>query len=564
MNRSKRQKGFALVLVLGIMLLLTILAAGIAFTVRSELNIAAGFSERLQARYLAHAGFQRALTELALDNPGVDSPVEGWSELRSDEEGWSFDNGQFVVRMSDESGKLNLNTADRDTLVAFFTQLTGDSAQAEEIADAILDWRDEDEEPQLMGAESDYYLTLEQPYRAKNAPFDSPYELLLVRGITRDLFYGSAELGIPPLTELVTTYSATLNVDERGLPRVNINTATQEQLVEALGDILTEQEINAILRFRDGQQQQRPSTQPPTGQQPPTGGQTGGSIPPGVRPPTGQPRPNQPGFPMTGGQRPQQPPTGIQRPQPSSPPGGMQRPQQSPASGMQSLPAAPSLGAQRPAQGRPSRGVPAGAGGEFPQTGGMPNIGQLPSGTQGQRPTSGSPPSTGGQRPTGGQAGQQRRQIRSLLDLRRVLPTEKLIAVWERLTTTDQTVLYGLINLNTAPPEVLAALLPENPAAVEEILAYREQNGGFQSVGELLLIGSLTQSERQQLVNRVCVKSASFRIRAAGIVGNQRAIQLIDAIVERQLVFASSDDTSSIATDGAPTVQFVVRAWRER
>jgi type II secretory pathway component PulK len=45
---------------------------------------------------------------------------------------------------------------------------------------------------------------------------------------------------------------------------------------------------------------------------------------------------------------------------------------------------------------------------------------------------------------------------------------------------------YGLVNLNTAPPEVLSALLPDNPAAVDDIVAYRQQHGRFQSVGELL------------------------------------------------------------------------------
>jgi type II secretory pathway component PulK len=138
------------------------------------------------------------------------------------------------------------------------------------------------------------------------------------------------------------------------------------------------------------------------------------------------------------------------------------------------------------------------------------------------------------------------------------------VAIWERITTTDQPVLYGLVNINTAPPEVLAALLPNNPAAVEEILAYREQNGGFASVGELLYIATLTQSELQQLVSRVCVKSGTFRIRAAGIIGNRRVVHLIDAIVERQIV-QSADTSTTISSDQPSlTVQFVVRSWKER
>lgn len=566
MKRNASQKGFALVLVLGIMVLLAILAAGIAFSVRGELNVAAEFTDQVQARYFAYSGFQRALVELSIDNLGVDGYLETWSKLRSDDEGWEFEDGIFIVRVTDEAGKLNINTADRDTLVAFFTQITGDSVQAEEITDAIIDWRDPDDEPELLGAESDYYLNLEQPYRAKNAPFDSPFELLLVRGITKDIFYGDPDFGAPPLTELVTSYSAVPNVDENGLPRVNINTATREQLLEALGDILTEQEIDAILRYRDGTQQQRP----PAGQQPgqpspPSGGQP-------VRPPQpGFERPQQPGF-----ERPQQP--GFQRPQqpsqtrPTQPGGqqpGFQRPQQPssqrPQQPSQTRPSQP--GSQQPSQirpqfpstggtARPSRGVPSEAVQQQQGIGTRPDF----SDTQPQAPATGGT----GQRPTSGQTGQQRRQIRSPLDLRRVLPTEKLVAIWERITTTDQPVLYGLVNLNTAPPEVLAALLPNNPAAVEEILAYREQNGGLSSVGELLYIATLTQSELQQLVSRVCVKSGTFRIRAAGIIGNRRVVHLIDAIVERQIV-QSADASATISSDQPSlTVQFVVRSWKER
>ncbi|MCS7185934.1 MAG: type II secretion system protein GspK [Armatimonadota bacterium] len=567
MRRNSAQKGFALVLVLGIMVLLAILAAGIAFSVRGEMNVAAEFTDRTQARYLAYAGLQRALSELSIDNPGVDGYLETWSELRSDDEGWEFDDGVFIVRVTDETGKLNINTADRDTLVAFFTQITGDSVQAEEIADAIIDWRDSDDEPELLGAESDYYLNLEQPYYAKNAPFDSPFELLLVRGITREIFYGDSDLGIPPLTELVTAYSAVPNVDENGLPRVNINTATREQLLEALGDILTEQEIDAILRYRDGTQQQQ---QPPTGQRPgqptpPMGGQPGG-----VRPPV----PSQPGGQQPGFQRPQQP--GFQRPQqpsqtrptqPGTQQPGFQRPQQP----SQTRPSQPIF--QQPSQmqpqvpstggtARPSRGVPAEAI-QQQQVGTRPGF----TGAQQQAPGQQAPGSGGaGQRPTGGQTGQQqRRQINSPLDLRRVLPTEKLVAIWERITTTDQQVLYGLVNINTAPAEVLTALLPNNPAAVEEILAYREQNGGFASVGELLYIASLTQSELQQLISRVCVKSGTFRIRAAGIIGDQRVVHLIDTIVERQIVQSAGTESTMVSSDQTPiTVQFVVRSWKER
>ncbi len=493
----RRRSGFALVLVLGIMLLLIVLVAGIAVTVRSEVQVSASFTDRTRARYLAHAGLQRALHELAQDNIGVDSYADTWVELRSNDEGFDFEDGRFIVRVMDETGKLNLNTTNRATLVALFTQLMNDSALAEELADSVLDWRDADDEPQPLGAESDYYLSLAQPYRAKNALFDSPYELLLVKGMTRETFYGDPELGTLPLPELVTVFSASPNVDERGLPRININTATPEQLQAALSDVLTQAEIDAILRFRDGSQQQQQQQFP---LQP---------SPPSVRPqpPSGQPPQIRPRPPQ--GQTPQI------RPQPGS------------------------------LSPRPSRGM------SFESI--VPRPGEP------QRPME-------GEQGKPAERQQQRSQIRSLLDLQPVLPREKLIAVWERLTTTDEATQYGLVNLNTATPEVLAALSPDNLSAVNEIIGYRQQNGGFQSVGELLNITSLTQSELNQLVNRVCVKSSVFRVRAVGIVGNQRAVYLIDAIVERQpVVNAEPKQEPATATElAAPSVQFVARYWRER
>jgi general secretion pathway protein K len=56
--------------------------------------------------------------------------------------------------------------------------------------DSIMDWRDLDENPRLSGAESDYYLGLDPPYACKNGPLDDLSELLLIKGITPELYWG--------------------------------------------------------------------------------------------------------------------------------------------------------------------------------------------------------------------------------------------------------------------------------------------------------------------------------------------------------------------------------------
>jgi hypothetical protein len=60
----------------------------------------------------------------------------------------------------------------------------------DDLAVAIMDWRDEDSDISNFGAENEYYLSLPQPYYCKNAPFEVLEEILLVRGATPELIYG--------------------------------------------------------------------------------------------------------------------------------------------------------------------------------------------------------------------------------------------------------------------------------------------------------------------------------------------------------------------------------------
>lgn len=71
--------------------------------------------------------------------------------------------------------------------------LMGLPGMTEEIADAILDYLDEDDEPREFGAEVDYYSGLDPPYRPKNGPLETVEELLLVRGVTPQLLFGRDE-----------------------------------------------------------------------------------------------------------------------------------------------------------------------------------------------------------------------------------------------------------------------------------------------------------------------------------------------------------------------------------
>lgn len=96
--------------------------------------------------------------------------------------------------LEDESTRLNLNALlllDKTQKGAGRNLLMGLPGMTEDIADAILDWIDEDDDPREFGAESDYYMSLKPPYAAKNGPLNTIEELLLVRDIMPQLLFGA-------------------------------------------------------------------------------------------------------------------------------------------------------------------------------------------------------------------------------------------------------------------------------------------------------------------------------------------------------------------------------------
>ena len=89
-----------------------------------------------------------------------------------------------------EAGKVNINLVSESTLRKIIGQLGLEGEARDIVVDSILDWRDPDDFSRLNGAENDYYQSLKEPYYCKNGNLDSIEELLLVRGVTPDLFYG--------------------------------------------------------------------------------------------------------------------------------------------------------------------------------------------------------------------------------------------------------------------------------------------------------------------------------------------------------------------------------------
>ncbi|MCA9116698.1 MAG: general secretion pathway protein GspK, partial [Planctomycetaceae bacterium] len=184
---------------------------------------------------------------------------------------------QIRFGLQDESGRLNLNAIasfDLEEEEEERNLLMQIPAMTHEVADSILDWLDEDTETREFGAESDYYQGLASPYAAKNGPLESLDELLLVRGVTRELLYGEdanrnglldpsendGEL-LPPWDNadglLDTGWSAFLTVHSResnrqsnGAPRIWLNNSTLTELYDELLEQFDEDTARFIVAYR--------------------------------------------------------------------------------------------------------------------------------------------------------------------------------------------------------------------------------------------------------------------------------------------------------------------------
>jgi len=213
---------------------LSILAVGLGSKVSQDINVASYFQNKPQARFLACAAIKRAQAVLEDDTNSFDALNEFWSIGRYSDDGESvfneaeLGNGVYSIDMADEERKININTASQDVLERLFRIAGGaEIDDAHIIASSIVDWRDTDSNALAGGAEDSFYKQLEIPYECKDGNFQVLEELLLVRGMTDEIFL--------KVKDLITVY---------GEGKVNINTAGRQTLYalgmnDALADKIT-------------------------------------------------------------------------------------------------------------------------------------------------------------------------------------------------------------------------------------------------------------------------------------------------------------------------------------
>lgn len=249
--------GVALILVVWVMIVLVAIVGEFSYSMRTEINITRNFKEEAQAYQSALAGIESAKYEILSAEKPADTYVNenGILIFNQDEEEPErkddLGNGTLKYDIVDEEGKLNINTASRDQLKYIFLDSGVDSTEADVIVDSIIDWRDSNDMHMSNGAEEDYYRSLPEPYSCKDGPFDSVEELLMVKGMTPEILYGSSDASRDEEdSEEEDVYDGVakyLTVNGPGV--ININTAGRVVLEAVLG---VEKADNIILQREAG------------------------------------------------------------------------------------------------------------------------------------------------------------------------------------------------------------------------------------------------------------------------------------------------------------------------
>jgi len=297
------RRGMILILVLVVIAVLSLGALTFSELMLVEHEAASLSGRQAQAQALAESGVEMARLFLGQDEESqyeaggsYDNPDRFRSVLViDDEQGRARGRFTFVVPLiedgccagvryglEDESTRLNLNAI---MLLDKYAQQAGVSnggreilmglpGMTEDVADAILDWIDSDDETREYGAEVDYYASLDPPYAPQNGPLETVEELLLVRDVTPWLLFGvdanrngQADSTEPDPSEVsgidnsddsltrgwaayLTLHSLESNLRPDAEPKIYVNQDDLEALYDELAEVLDEQWATFIVALR--------------------------------------------------------------------------------------------------------------------------------------------------------------------------------------------------------------------------------------------------------------------------------------------------------------------------
>ena len=206
-KNTTETQGFAIFIVLISIAVLAGMAAIFASQMKVETKLAYNSRNEEEFEWLGRSGVELARYVLAEEmlEPG---PGQRYTSLNQKWAGGTAEtndllasislvdvplgSGKISVKITDNERKFNINTvANNQALMnEALTVIGTDAGEIPTIIASIQDWIDKDDEMHPSGAETEYYQSLDQPYSAKNGPIDDLSELLLIKGVTAEIYWG--------------------------------------------------------------------------------------------------------------------------------------------------------------------------------------------------------------------------------------------------------------------------------------------------------------------------------------------------------------------------------------
>jgi general secretion pathway protein K len=203
----------ALILVLWLVVLLSVMAAGHSRNVHTDTTLASRQVQSAKARALAEAGINHVILEM----------------LAAD-----FDGSLFSIRIGDEdvtiairdaTGFVDLNAAKPELLDAALKACSVDETARRDLVDTILDWRDTDDLTRLHGVEDDDYLAAGVAWSSRDGAFEAVDELKYLPGMSQARY--------DCLAPFVTVYSGRGGLNMEYAPPALIAALTGEEVPTA-------------------------------------------------------------------------------------------------------------------------------------------------------------------------------------------------------------------------------------------------------------------------------------------------------------------------------------------
>lgn len=256
----RNSNGLSLISTLWILTVLSVLAMQMLYSFRLENTAQGNFMDRVKHHYAAKTGFEFGVAKLAVDETNFDSLGEAWSEPMQQQIEDGIQLGGFInyqVTITDEGTKINLNAAEEDQIRNLLSYL-GYQPEINELGDLAT------------------RIVEGRPYRTIR-------DVARVQGMTDELLYGlqqqaaaaettsgsesmtdTPETALPPtltmtsvggIVNVATVYSVDTNTDANGGQRVNINSANANQIQQIRANnnqnVFSQGEANAIIQSRN-------------------------------------------------------------------------------------------------------------------------------------------------------------------------------------------------------------------------------------------------------------------------------------------------------------------------